>query len=180
MVALVNSFMPRTWWPDDRRCCWCHNCQLDQLLRVFNEKVRFRKGNWGGQSSLGLEKKKNTKPGTLITCSGCQVASACSKEHMKYLHKDGHKRVCGLPPFRLPFNEEDNNLCREVLGSAEGVVQDMKLDNCENDDEIDDGSWESVDSDQEAAESMSDVIFSFFNNKSYKIQQRGIQFPVWN
>ncbi len=181
MVAQVNSFLPRTWWPDDRMCCWCHQCQLDQLFRVFNEKVHSRKSDRGSLAGLGVERKKKPKSdrSTLVTCSGCQVAAACSKEHMKFLHKDGHKRVCGLPPFRVPFTEEDNNLCREILGSADGML-DMKSVNCQNDDEIDDGSWESMDSNQEAAAGVSDVIFSFFNSKSYKFQQRGVQFPFWS
>lgn len=160
IVALVNSFLPRSWWPDERRSCWCQDCQLDQLKREF-----------------GSEKKKKSKPDSFITCSGCQVALACSKEHMKFLHKDGHKRYCGLPPFRAPFAEEDNILCQEILGDAIGI--DSILDTNLNDND-DDGSWESVESDDEDAADLgkSDVILSFFNNKSYKFQQR-VHLPFW-
>lgn len=173
--------MPRVWWPDDRRCCWCQDCQLDQLSRVFNNKVRSRKSNWGKQPGLGLETKKKSKPDTLNTCSGCQVALACSKEHMKFLHRDGHKRYCGLPPFRAPFAEEDNNLCREVLGTLDDVPDAVPDDHHDSnqDDDNDDGSWESVDSNQDAADGRSDVIFTYFNNKSYKFQQR-VQIPFWS
>jgi hypothetical protein len=106
---------------------------------------------------------------------------------MKFLHKDGHKRYCGLPPFRAPFHEDDNNICREVLGDGEEEethvlegVDDQDAGTRE-DDNIDDGSWESVDSNEEEVvePGKSDVIFSFFNSKSYKLQQR-VEYPFAN
>jgi len=102
---------------------------------------------------------------------------ACTKEHLKYLHQDGHKRYCGLPPFRAPFGDEDNALCREIFEEKD----ETSLLNCgddenesQEDENDDDDSWESFHSDdeEEAAQSKSDVIFSFFNEKSYKLQRR--------
>jgi len=97
---------------------------------------------------------------------------------MKYIHQDGHKRYCGLPPFRAPFSEEDNALCREVFGETEETRPlengDKEDTGEEEDDAEDDGDWESVDSleIEERGRCRSDVIFSFFNDKSYKLQRR--------
>ncbi|KAL3827603.1 hypothetical protein ACHAXA_002100 [Cyclostephanos tholiformis] len=192
IVALVNSFLPRSWWPDDRRCCWCRDCQMNR------SKHKSQSGNWDSQYCLRSERKdqysslrseKEEKPKlapTLMTCSGCQVAMACSKEHMKFLHRDGHKRYCGRPPFRAPFHKEDNEICREVLGDGEGDktnVLEIAVDQntvVQEDENMDDGSWESVDSEEEVAEpGKSDVILAFFNSKSYKLQQRTHQYPFF-
>lgn len=91
---------------------------------------------------------------------------------MKYIHQDGHKRYCGLPPFRAPFSEEDNALVREIFGEEEEIPS--LENNSKEDIGEDDGSWESVDSlEMEArGQCKSDVIFSFFNDKSYKLQRR--------
>lgn len=112
----------------------------------------------------------------------------CSKEHLKYLLQDGHKRYCGLPPFRSPFSEDDNALCREVLGKDD-INNQLENENAKDDnkdrecieeeedegDDNDDGSWESVESDEgleHDKRTKNDQIFSFFNEKSYKFQQR--------
>jgi len=170
IVALVNSYLPRSWWPDDRRCCWCRDCQMNTMK---NQSSQSR----DGQSRLRSERKEKN----LITCSGCQVAMVCSKEHMKFLHRDGHSRCCGLPPFRVPLNEEDNNLCRMILSDETEDENNLET-NDENDgtQEDDDGSWESVDSNEDSNEEVvlgkSALIFSFFNKQSYKLQQRE-EFP---
>lgn len=198
MVALVNSFLPRSWWPDDRRCCWCRDCQMTSLKHQSQSSnwdsqyclrsERKEKSKDGQSSHLGSEREEKSKPPlTLMTCSGCQVAMACSKEHMKVMHKDGHKRYCGLPPFRAPFHEDDNEICRVlgVLGYGEEEVRENVDDQddavTQEDDIIDDGSWESVDSNEEEViePGISDVIFSFFNSKSYKLQQR-VEYPFAN
>ena len=190
MVALVNSFLPRSWWPDDRRSCWCRDCQMNRKSQSSNwDSQYFLRSERNDQNSrLSSEWDEKTKPTpTLITCSGCQVAMACSKEHMKFLHKDGHRRYCGKPPFRAPFHEEDNEICREVLGDGEeqetnGLenIDDQNI-GFQEEDTIDDGSWESVDSNEEEAvePGKSDVIFLFFNSKSYKLQQR-VHYPFSN
>ncbi|KAL7532006.1 hypothetical protein ACHAXR_005675 [Thalassiosira sp. AJA248-18] len=179
---LVNSFLPRSWWTDDRRCCWCRECQLNQVKHIFQRKITTRLNNWGTHEEISstphLEAEKGTKSPTLTTCPGCQIAMACSKDHLKYIHQDGHKRYCGLPPFRAPFSDEDNVLCRQILGTEEEDVGPLDNDEDQNDDgqadEIDDdGSWESVDSNEEVeAAGKSDLIHSFFDEKSYKLQRR--------
>ena len=146
---------------------------LNTLRRDYLVKATGRQSNW---DTRVFEQK--TKAPNLMTCPGCQVALVCSKEHLDYLHKDGHKRCCGLPPFRLPFNEEDNRLCREIFGSDKKEAETGLLDYYEDDDgdaeqeDDDDGSWESIDSSDEAALSKTQIIHSFFMAKSYKLQQR--------
>ena len=66
IVAMVNSYLPRSWWPDDRRCCWCRDCQMNTMK---NQSSQSR----DGQSRLRSERKEKN----LITCAGCQVAMVC-------------------------------------------------------------------------------------------------------
>lgn len=173
ICSLVNSFLPRSWWPDERRCCWYRDCQLDHLKREFQDKIMARQNNWERSSLTHKSEGVGKAPDTFLTCSGCNIALACSKEHMKFIHQDGHKKWCGLPPFRLPFSEEDNCLCREVFGETHNAEnEDLEEENYEEGDE--EGSWESVDSSEveDTAKSKTDLIYSFFNNKSYKLQRR--------
>jgi hypothetical protein len=98
----------------------------------------------------------------------------CCKDHLKRLRQDGHKRQCGLPPFRPPFSKEDNLFVREIF---EGINVEL----CDEDDvsdvdqnEEDTDSWESVDSNAEEQQrsTMHEKIYSWFNSQSYKIQRR--------
>ena len=164
IVVHVNSFLQRSWWQDDRQCCWSRDCQLNHMKRDFQAKISSRQGNWeAGSNTAGK------KPPPLVVCPGCRVASVCSRECLKHLHQDGHKRHCGRPPYRTPFSDEDNNLCREIFGTEEENQEVVSEDIVVDDDE----SWESVDSDGDVGDaSRSDIIFSFFNNKAYKHQQR--------
>jgi hypothetical protein len=75
---------------------------------------------------------------------------------MRYLHQEGHKRHCGLPPFR-PFCEEDNAFCRDVLGENEdrGLLADEDAKKSweeEGNLSDEDDDWESVHSDEALAE----------------------------
>ena len=165
IVVHVNSFLQRSWWQDDRQCCWSRDCQLSKMKKSFQTKILSRQGNWDAGSSTGTAGNKFPP---LVVCPGCKVASVCSRECWKHLHQDGHKRHCGRPPFRTPFSDEDNNLCRQLFGTEE-EDQEFVSEDIVDDDE----SWESVDSDEEVTDaSRSDIVFSFFNNKVYKHQQR--------
>ncbi|KAL3795637.1 hypothetical protein HJC23_002044 [Cyclotella cryptica] len=178
IVALVNSFLPRSWWPDDRLACWCRECQLLQLKDHFQAKISSRKSNWNQDDVVFMKPSYSptTRPKTyapLLVCK-CNVALASSKDHMRYLHQEGHKRHCGLPPFR-PFCEEDNAFCREVLGEhedrnllADENAEENWVEEGNLSDEDDD--WESVHSDEELTEkkTMTEKILAFFEEKSYK------------
>eukprot|EP00957_Ditylum_brightwellii_P204193 15338082-Ditylum_brightwellii.AAC.1 len=134
-------------------------------------------------------------------CSGCNVSMHCSKEHKKYIWQEGHKRVCGTPPFCVPGIEEEQ-LCRKILGKEEEEEKNtfffddygsFNVDENEsindNDDDDDDSSWESLNSGDEYEEevgmisssvaaaaavhckSNTEMIYKFFNENSYKIQR---------
>lgn len=137
----VSSFLPRSWWPDDRRRCWCHDCQLMELSTLFRDKVTARESSETPQqdkqrSNLSpassnqkqipatmhnvslmrpLPTAQPKGPGStdLLECK-CGVILYCSSEHRKYLMQDYHRRMCGTPPFR-PHGIDEELLCREVF-----------------------------------------------------------------
>ena len=101
------------------------------------------------------------KPIDSARLSQCECKSHvyyCSKEHRKYFMQDGHKRACGVPPFRAHGIEEEL-LVREVFGKSNGVGGGNDEVDKESDDEDaefcgsdDESCWESVGSDEEDEE----------------------------
>ena len=179
IVEIVNSFLPRSWFHDERMCCWSNDCQLNQLAQLYREKISSRTSNWNGKAPLQSELTTQSRPGrTLIGC-GCKVAMVCCKDHLKRLHQEGHKRQCGLPPFRPPFSKEDNLFVREIFeGSDVGLGdEDDGSDAVQNEEDTE--SWESVDSNAEDIQrsTMHDKIYTWFNSQSYKIQRRDAPAP---
>eukprot|EP00577_Skeletonema_sp_RCC1716_P005416 CAMPEP_0113387256 /NCGR_PEP_ID=MMETSP0013_2-20120614/8439_1 /TAXON_ID=2843 ORGANISM="Skeletonema costatum, Strain 1716" /NCGR_SAMPLE_ID=MMETSP0013_2 /ASSEMBLY_ACC=CAM_ASM_000158 /LENGTH=765 /DNA_ID=CAMNT_0000270139 /DNA_START=1 /DNA_END=2294 /DNA_ORIENTATION=+ /assembly_acc=CAM_ASM_000158 len=165
IVDIVNSFLPRSWFDDERMCCWSHECQMNQLSQLYREKISSRSSNWNGETSLQHE-QRTQRPGRTLTSCGCKVAMVCSKDHWKRLHQEGHKRQCGLPPFRPPFSKEDNLFVREIFEESDvglvGEVDDEydRSGTDQNDDDTD--SWESVDTNAEDIQkcTMHDKIYS--------------------
>jgi hypothetical protein len=95
----------------------------------------------------------------------------CGYKHRSYHFREGHKRDCQIPPFRK-FGRKENALFAEVFGQQDRVIQPQGV--AENDisahdpgDEDDDGSWESIDSDEEleagTALSTTAIIQRFFD-----------------
>ena len=152
---------------------------MNQLSSFYHQKITARTSNWGSKPHSNFD-SNDVKSPALMACPGCQVALACSKDHLKFHHQDGHKRYCGLPPFRAPFSDEDNALCRQILGPNNDDIDPLENDHNRNEEEDgnydesdDDGSWESVDSNDEVEEtSKSEKIHQFFNEKSYQHQRR--------
>ena len=112
------------------------------------------------------------------TCRGCNVALYCCKEHRKYILQDGHARVCGTPPFRVPGKEEER-LCEAVAacfnGFPEGaaMIEPNEDSCCDYISDNDESVWESVDSDEEeqvGAMRATDIIYNFFR-KSYDVRR---------
>mmetsp|Transcript_23081 Transcript_23081/g.48045 ORF Transcript_23081/g.48045 Transcript_23081/m.48045 type:complete len:330 (+) Transcript_23081:366-1355(+) len=199
-IALrVNSFLPRSWWPDnDRKQCWCHDCQLMKLSTLLREKITAREAppfpqqDGGTQISkpsttsipstqaqipatmhnislmrpLSSAQPKNSASADLFECE-CGVVYFCSKEHRKYLIQDGHKRMCGTPPFR-PHGIDEELLCREVFATSQDELCFGGSD--------DDSCWESIDSTEDeeneqvtpAKKTKTELIFRFFDRHSYK------------
>ena len=182
IVASVNSFLPRSWWPDDRLSCWCRECQLVDLKNQYRDKILSRQSNWSANDVASIiPPSPPARPKSslqMLTCK-CTVALACSREHIRYLYQEGHKRVCGFPPFR-PFSEEDRAFCCDLLRNGDDNAQ-VATEDAENffDDDGDgsgdeDGDWESVNSNEELTEerTKSQRILTYFEEKSYKYQQR--------
>lgn len=196
----VNAFLPRSWWPDDRKQCWCHDCQLLSLSTSLRDKVTSREASSLKPPSLPQDVPQqlpatmhNTslmralptaKPSDSTRLTQCQCHSHvyfCSKEHRKYLMQDGHKRICGMPPFRAHGIEEEL-LVREVFGKLDAGANnsDDEMDEESEDDadfcgSDDESCWESVGSDEENDENATpiqrtrtEIIYKFFNSKSYK------------
>ena len=206
IAAVVNSFLPREWWSDDRRQCWCHDCQLKQVSDMIRDKVAKREcrdveaavndkapppPTMHNTSILRLSSHSEPKLSalsTVQTCPGCNLAMYCSREHRKYLWQDGHKRVCGTPPFRVPGVDEEL-FCREVFGGPTPTATDTYHENesvgleshtSEVSDEVvsddDSGDWESIDSNEESPPveecTKTEIIHRFFDSKAYKVQDR--------
>ena len=181
IVEIVNAFLPRSWWHDERMTCWCHDCQLNQLAQLYREKISSRTSNWNGKELPRSESATQSRPRKALTpCPGCGVAAVCSKDHLKRLHKEGHKRQCGLPPFRPPFGKEDNLFVREVFEGNYDALDDNDV-KAEADLKVEEDadSWESVDSNEEEIQrtTMRDKIYAWFNDRSYKIQRREAPAP---
>jgi hypothetical protein len=179
IVEIVNSFLPRSWFYDERMCCWSNDCQLNQLTQLYREKISSRTSNWNDKASHQPELTIQSRPVKTLTSCGCKVAMVCCKDHWKRLHQEGHKRQCGLPPFRPPFSKEDNLFVREIFeGSNVGLCdEDDGSDVDQNEEDTD--SWESVDSivEDPLSSTMHDKIYSWFNSQSYKIQRRDAPAP---
>ena len=95
--------------------------------------------------------------------------------------QDGHKRVCGMPPFRAHGKVEEELLVREVFGKPKIDRDNDDDDNEESEDDEefrgsdDESCWESVGSDEEDDEyatpiqrTRTEIIYNFFNSRSYK------------
>jgi hypothetical protein len=85
IVERVGTFLNRSWWPDDRRQCWSHACQVDQLSRRI-----IQRKNSGVSSSSGTS--ANCKP-----CPGCGFSWYCTEECKELDYEAGHKYMCGTP-----------------------------------------------------------------------------------
>lgn len=160
------TFLPRTWWPDDRSLCWRYECQHNDLKRRISSDRKYLPG-----FKIGEERNKSIK---MIPCPDCHIAHACSQNHLNAIFREGHRRVCQTPPLR-PFSNDDEALCREVLGehlyseSAECALE------CDESIDFDDDAscWESIDSsdDLKDVEGVTDIIFRYFDQKKYKVQK---------
>ena len=151
IAQTVSSFMSRKWWPDERAKCWFYDCEIDNVSNlIFNHEIKKSK--------------------ELIVCDGCKTAHACSKKHLKMIHHEGHGRVCKLPPIRC-FNYEDATFCKVIANNKNSSDEDDERDI--NEEESDDDScWESLDSNESASESKTEMIFRYFQEKAaHKMQE---------
>ena len=98
--------------------------------------------------------------------------------------QDGHKIVCGAPPFRVPGKEEER-LCEEVAKNCNiGVVLETNTiepyegvpgaENDNADDDDDESLWESINSndseDNKGSVRTTSIIYNFFK-KFYDLRR---------
>ena len=174
IVVTVNSFLPRSWWPDENESCWCRDCQLLRIQDEYGAKFRTRLSNWKDDPvTLPQPSPTRSKSALYLTSCKCGVAIACNN-HMRQLYHEGHKRYCGLPPFRM-LTEEDHAFIRDILNetnTAKDENDDEDSDEFENSDgnSDHDDDWESVDSDEDLVEkkTRTQKIRKFFMDESYQ------------
>ena len=157
---------------------------MTQLSQLYREKISLRSNNWDDETLILPKQTLQRKPSRALSACGCKVAMLSCKDHLTKLHQEGHKRQCGLPPFRPPYSKDDNTFVREIFegsdaGKADGIGKgfDEQSDADQNEDDTD--SWESVDTNAEDIQrcTMHGKIYSWFNRQSYKIQRREAPAP---
>ena len=160
------TFLPRTWWPDERSLCWRYECQHNDLKKNISSDSKNPLCLKAGE-----KRKKSIK---MIPCPGCHIAHACSQKHLNAIFRQGHRRVCQTPPLR-PFSNDDEAFCREVLGEHLSFERDRCALECDENVDFDDDAscWESVESsdDLNDVEEVTDTIFRYFDQKKYKVQK---------
>lgn len=163
------SFFHRDWWPDERKKCWCSVCQFKDIITCLQSNSSV--------PVVGFDKpsinSSTVVPINLRTCKGCNVALYCCKEHKKYILQDGHSRVCGSPPFRIPGKDEER-LCELVSRCyyEDDIKHSLLIEESEeavNEDEVadddEDSMWESIDGDDEGESEhngITSIIYNFF------------------
>jgi MYND finger len=188
-MMTICSFFNREWWDDSRKQCWNFECLGDQSLKSIERRVA------GGTVP-------DTGPTRFEHCPHCHVAVYCSKECRDKDYKLGHKKKCNRPPLlsRAPDSEE-LELCSAILESCDAPLPafltsnnkepipkpfvanhpdiDAKVENdCDGmveDDDDDDGSWETLESEDdrdgqnEAELSKTARIHKYFKEKVYSL-----------
>jgi hypothetical protein len=159
----IAKFLPRSAWTDERDRCWCDDCAVDNAVCLMTWKL-------GGLKPDQAPKLNVTRP-----CV-CQIAMYKSSEHRRK-HAGQHRKGCNKIPLRLPGREE-LLLCNFVDAKLRGEEVHFEEAGPEigNDEaEDDEGSWESMDTDDEVfmekPQSVTSVVFDYFNRKSYKLRE---------
>lgn len=115
LSTAVNSFLSRDWWPDERQKCWLYDCQIESLQRILETgEIRTSKTN--------------------LICASCKVAAACSLKHLKFIHREGHKRLCRCPPLRT-LSAEDMAFCikYDQYPNSSGIIESEGDDDWDSD-----------------------------------------------
>jgi hypothetical protein len=169
LVHHIGEFMHRDWWDDERKTCFDYDCQAEQVMK--NMKRKFGAAQAGKLPSPG--------PVACISCPGCHQTHYCSKEHRESDYKEGHKNQCGTVPFCAPSKEEVDLFAALFGGKGAPELPAATLAHSEDGDDVadmdvdddDEGSWESIDSDEEDELDNGEIqptktrlIYKFFKN----------------
>jgi hypothetical protein len=159
----VCSFLHRDWWFDKRKECWCWDCVSKEMSKRFQAKRSRRMGDTSGQVDGGR---------LLEYCPECGVAMYCSYKHRTYHYREGHKKVCGIPPFRK-FGNQEAALFAEVFGRNQ-ETSTFDDDGNEGAAYDEDSSWEIIDNDEDlesgAPVSRTRIIQRFLDAAAQNIQ----------
>jgi hypothetical protein len=164
----IFEFLNREWWPDQRRQCFQYDCQLEQCMKYFQAKDIARP----------IQKAADS-----VTHCKCHVVAYCSKNCRDKDRKDGHQKICGRPPLRIP-TKEDARIFDAVRAFASGnhftssdvgvSTETLESEVVDDGDDGDNGSWESVDSDDdgnvesEENNTRTHMIVQFFDRTCYR------------
>jgi hypothetical protein len=108
-------------------------------------------------------------------CPECDVAMYCSYKHRTYHYREGHKKVCGIPPFRK-FGNQEAALFAEVFGRNQETQSTSIFYDDDNEGAAydEDSSWESIDTNEdlesEAPVSRTRIIQRFFDAPAQHVQ----------
>ena len=158
IACYISQFLPRSFWPDERARCWCDDCSVDNAISLMIWKLNG--------------KLEDRKPKLQVSklCE-CRVAMYRNNEHRR---KDSgqHRKWCQSIPLCIPGREEER-FCQLIESKLAGeLVADETADAVAMDDEGDDeGSWESIASDEEETnepKSVTEMIHDFFSRRSYR------------
>ena len=73
VVESVNAFAPRTWWSDNRTCCWCHVVQLDGTWDHYLRKMSFMECDSSNVRKVQKLLCSSNSP-SLFLCGSCDKA----------------------------------------------------------------------------------------------------------
>jgi len=181
IIQHVSCFLPRNGWPDPREQCWSYECCVDTVCKTVSRMFSEQQGE-----------PQSVETPSLKYCEKCHFSTFCAKkECYENEFKLGHKRSCCRPPFLATAPDDDEiKFCVEIFKDAPNSIpstlteistavenegkpsQDEAMqeeDGWDDIEEDDDGSWETMDSDEEEAEAPSKtaIIYKYFNQKTY-------------
>ncbi len=153
---IICSFLPRSFWPDERIKCWRYECEVENM-----DYLLYNRGS-----------PKN-KPS--IICANSLTAHACNQKHMNQILHEGLRRTCKLPPMRT-LNHEDEMFCKNFAVKKSDKIQDIGGDRCvdkssDSSEDDNDSCWESIGSEENEEISEAEVIYRYFETNAYKFKR---------
>jgi MYND finger len=186
----ICSFLGRDWWEDSRAKCWRYACLFEKSTKAINRKM-------SPEGNTAVAEPSSPVASNLEYCSQCHIAMYCSKGCRNRDHYIGHKAKCNRPPMlATPPDDVETQLYVDVLAQNGDFVTlpkfltvqtrpcpkekteqltDLGSFQLEEEDDNennanDDGSWETVDSDEEETEeeavSKTQKIWKYFYDHS--------------
>jgi len=184
-MTSICSFFGRDWWEDSRKQCWNYACLFEKDTEAITRKMSPE------ANTIPTEPIAPVTP-NLDYCSQCHVALYCSKNCRNRDHYLGHKGKCNRPPlvatrpdavetqlYLDTLTESGNsaslpNFLASLTYTNQITKQGTDIRKVHSDDDesnvSDDGSWETVDSDEEsidetANQTKTQKIWKYFHDQ---------------